>query len=110
MKIENINSLVELYFKKYDEIKNKKGPPFLFGLSSKDKNSSLNWNEVTLKIKSLTTFLQDYISPGDRCVLLSENRPQWLIADIAIMNSGGVTVPLFTTYSDSDYDLSLIHI
>ena len=52
MKIENINSLVELYFKKYDEIKNKKGPPFLFGLSSKDKNYSLNWNEVTLKIKS----------------------------------------------------------
>ena len=104
MKIENINSLVELYFKKYDEIKNKKGPPFLFGLSLKDKNSSLNWNEVTLKIKSLTTFLQDYISPGDRCVLLSENRPQWLIADIAIMNSGGVTVPLFTTYSDSDYE------
>ena len=104
MKIENINSLVELYFKKYNEIKNKKGPPFLFGLSSKDKNYSLNWNEVTLKIKSLTTFLQDYISPGDRCVLLSENRPQWLIADIAIMNSGGVTVPLFTTYSDSDYE------
>ena len=104
MKIENINSLVELYFKKYDEIKNKKGPPFLFGLSSKDKNFSLNWNEVTLKIKSLTTFLQNYISPGDRCVLLSENRPQWLIADIAIMNSGGVTVPLFTTYSDSDYE------
>ena len=104
MKIENINSLVELYFKKYDEIKNKKGLPFLFGLSSKDKNYSLNWNEVTLKIKSLTTFLQNYISPGDRCVLLSENRPQWLIADIAIMNSGGVTVPLFTTYSDSDYE------
>ncbi|MFL2853381.1 MAG: AMP-dependent synthetase/ligase [Candidatus Pelagibacter sp.] len=104
MKIENINSLVELYFKKYDEIKNKKGPPFLLGLSSIDKNYSLNWNEVTLKIKSLTTFLQDYISPGDRCVLLSENRPQWLIADIAIMNSGGVTVPLFTTYSDSDYE------
>ena len=104
MKIENINSLVELYFKKYNEIKNKKGPPFLFGLSSKDKNYSLNWNEVTLKIKSLTTFLQDYIAPGDRCVLLSENRPQWLIADIAIMNSGGVTVPLFTTYSDSDYE------
>ena len=104
MKIENINSLVELYFKKYDEIKNKKGPPFLFGLSSKDKNYPLSWNEVTSKIKSLTTFLQDHISPGDRCVLLSENRPQWLIADIAIMNSGGVTVPLFTTYSDSDYE------
>ncbi len=104
MKINNLNSLVELYFKKYDEIKYKKDLPFLFGLSSKDKNLSLSWNEVTSKITFLTAFLQDYISPGDRCVLLSENRPQWLIADIAIMNSGGVTVPLFTTYSSSDYE------
>ena len=104
MKIDNINSLVELYFKKYSEIKNKKDLSFLFGLSSKNKNNSLDWKEVTLKIRCLTTFLQDYISPGDRCVLLSENRPQWLIADIAIMNSGGVTVPLFTTYSESDYE------
>ncbi len=104
MKINNINSLVELYFKKYEEIKNKENLPFLFGLSSKNKKISLNWNEVTSKIRYLTAFLQDYISPGDRCVLLSENRPQWLIADIAIMNSGGVTVPLFTTYSVSDYE------
>ena len=96
MKIDNINSLVELYFKKYNEIKNKKELSFLFGLSSKDKNYSLNWNEVTLEIRCLTTFLQDYISPGDRCVLLSENRPQWLIADIAIMNSGGVTAVSYT--------------
>ena len=68
MKIDNTNSLVELYFKKYNEIKNKKDISFLFGLGSKDKNYSLNWNEVTSKIRCLTTFLQDYISPGDRCV------------------------------------------
>ena len=37
-------------------------------------------------------------------MLLSENRPEWLIADIAIMNAGGVTVPLFTTYSEKDYE------
>ena len=41
---------------------------------------------------------------GDRCILLSENRPEWLIADLAIMNAGGVTVPLFTTYSEKDYE------
>ena len=44
------------------------------------------------------------LSKGDRCVLLSENRPEWLIADISIMNAGGVTVPLFTTYSEKDYE------
>ena len=32
------------------------------------------------------------------------NRPEWLISDIAIMNAGGVTVPLFTTYSKNDYE------
>ena len=40
-------------------------------------------------------------------MLLSENRPEWLIADISIMNAGGVTVPLFTTYSENDYEYIL---
>ena len=44
------------------------------------------------------------ISEGDKCILLSENRPEWLISDLAIMNAGGVTVPLFTTYSENDYE------
>ena len=48
--------------------------------------------------------MSKFLSKGDRCILLSENRPEWLIADIAIMNAGGVTVPLFTTYSEKDYD------
>ena len=49
-------------------------------------------------------YLEENLSKGDRCVLLSENRPEWLIADLAIMNAGGVTVPLFTTYSEKDYE------
>ena len=52
----------------------------------------------------MTEYLKESLSNGDRCVLLSENRPEWLIADIAIMNAGGVTVPLFTTYSEKDYE------
>ena len=52
----------------------------------------------------LTTYLGKNLSKGDRCILLSENRPEWLISDIAIMNAGGVTVPLFTTYSEKDYE------
>ena len=35
---------------------------------------------------------------------MSENRPEWLITDLAIMNAGGVTVPIFTTYADRDYE------
>ena len=40
-------------------------------------------------------------------MLLSENRPEWLISDLAIMNAGGITVPIFTTYADKDYEFIL---
>ena len=36
-------------------------------------------------------------------MILSENRPAWLMIDISIMNAGGISVPIFTTYSSNDY-------
>ena len=59
--------------------------------------------QVKNNVLILSEYLGKNLSKGDRCVLLSENRPEWLIADIAIMNAGGITVPLFTTYSEKDY-------
>ncbi len=64
----------------------------------------LTWGQVERKISLLTEYLEKKLFKGDRCILLSENRPEWLISDIAIMNAGGVTVPLFTTYSEKDYE------
>ena len=116
MELKEINSLVELFFKKHEE----KFPKdiaikaheetFLVSLKNKDlpdTNSgpfTYSWGNIHIKIKILSNYLEKIISKGDRCILLSENRPEWLISDIAIMNAGGVTVPLFTTYSDSDYE------
>jgi long-chain acyl-CoA synthetase len=37
------------------------------------------------------------IQRGDRIAILSENRPEWSTADIAILLLGAVTVPLYTT-------------
>ena len=37
-------------------------------------------------------------------MLISENRPEWLISDLAIMLSKGITVPAYTTYSERDYE------
>jgi long-chain acyl-CoA synthetase len=37
------------------------------------------------------------VRPGDRIALLSENRPEWPISDIASLLLGAVTVPLYTT-------------
>ena len=101
MNIKEINSLVELFFKKIKEIDNKK--PFLNWLNPK-YNSQYNWEEVSERIYKLSHQIKTLIKDGDRCLLLSENRPEWLIADIAIMNAGGITVPIFTTYAENDYE------
>ena len=92
MEINKINSLVELFFQKIREKKNLINKPFLKWLKN-DDNNFLTWTEVEKNIRILTYHLKTIISEGDRCVLLSENRPEWLITDIAIMNAGGVTVP-----------------
>ena len=102
MELNKINSLVELFFKKYEEISTISDQQFLKWL--KDNQKFLTWAEVEKKVKALSEYLKKDLSKGDRCVLLSENRPEWLIADLAIMNAGGVTVPLFTTYSEKDYE------
>ena len=114
MELKEINSLVELFFKKFDEkflnVSEKKHEEiFLVSLKNKDLHDTNSgsfthsWSDILTKIKILSNYLKKNISKGDRCILLSENRPEWLISDLAIMNAGGVTVPLFTTYSENDY-------
>ena len=91
-------------------LKKKNEEIFLISLKNKEfpyTNSgpyTYSLGNIESKIKILSNYLNNIISKGDRCILLSENRPEWLISDIAIMNAGGVTVPLFTTYSKNDYE------
>ena len=103
MELGKINSLVELFFIKFKEINSVSDRPFLNWLKD-NKEDFLSWKQVELKIRVLSEYLKKNLDKGDRCILLSENRPEWLISDIAIMNAGGVTVPLFTTYSEKDYE------
>ena len=103
MELNKINSLVELFFEKCKNKKKFINQPFLKWLKNYE-DDFLTWEQVRNKIYLLSMYLNKNLSKGDRCVLLSENRPEWLIADIAIMNAGGVTVPLFTTYSEKDYE------
>ena len=103
MDISKLNSLVELYFKKTEEVEGKR--PFLKWL--KPDKRTYNWEDVTEKIYKLTAKIKSLIKQGDRCLILSENRPYWLMTDIAIMNAGGVSVPIFTTYSENDYEYIL---
>ena len=103
MEIKKLNSLVELYFSRCDEIDN--NDPFLKWL--KPEKPTYTWGDVQEKIFKLSYKIKSLIKEGDRCLILSENRPYWLMADIAIMNAGGISVPIFTTYSSNDYDYIL---
>ena len=103
MELNKLNSLIELFFKKCQEIQSSSDKPFLKWLKD-NKKEFLSWRQVEQNIRILSEYLKRYLSKGDRCILLSENRPEWLITDLSIMNAGGVTVPLFTTYSEKDYE------
>ena len=101
--IKEINSLTELYFEKCEEVNPKK--PFLKWL--KPGKPTYSWEDIKEKIFKLSYKIKSLIKDGDRCLILSENRPYWLIADIAVMNAGGISVPIFTTYSSNDYEYIL---
>ena len=101
MNIREINSLVELFFYKIKEVDNKK---YFLQWLKQSKDHKYTWKEVEEKILKLSQKIKTLINEGDRCLLLSENRPEWLIADLAIMNAGGITVPIFTTYAPNDYE------
>ena len=66
-----------------------------------------SWGDIKERIFKLTSKIQSLIKEGDRCLILSENRPYWLISDLAVMNAGGISVPIFTTYSANDYEYIL---
>ena len=106
MELNKVNSLVELFFQKNKEKNILPNRPFLKWMKN-SKGNFLTWHDVEQRIIILSKYLNKNLSMGDRCILLSENRPEWLITDLAIMNAGGITVPLFTTYSEKDYEYIL---
>ena len=103
MEINKLNSLIELFFRKCDEVDHKK--PFLKWL--KPGKQIYNWGDIRERIFKLSFKIKSLINKGERCLILSENRPEWLISDIAVMNAGGISVPIFTTYSSNDYEYIL---
>ena len=66
--------------------------------------TSLSWREAAAQVCLLAESLRSLgLDPGDRVVLVSENRPEWCIADLAIMAAGLVTVPAYVTNTERDH-------
>jgi long-chain acyl-CoA synthetase len=63
-----------------------------------------SWREAARQVAALAESLARIgLQRGDRVMLVSENRPEWLIADLAIMAAGCVTVPTYITNTTRDH-------
>ena len=100
MDLKEFKNLIDLFL--YQAKKQNSQSIFLEWLNPKNKKR-FTWGETNSSIYKLAKKLKENIDLGDRCLLVSENRPEWLISDIAIMLSGGITVPAYTTYLEKDY-------
>lgn len=98
--LEHFPNLVTMFFARAEEQGDK---PFLW---SKHDGVwvSQSWRETAARVASLATALKALgLRPGDRVMLVSENRPEWCISDLAIMAAGCVTVPTYITNTERDH-------
>ncbi len=66
---------------------------------SQDKEySTITWDEVSDDVHALTAYLiENNIQSGDRLALLSENRYEWVVVDLALQLVGAVNVSLYSS-------------
>jgi long-chain acyl-CoA synthetase len=97
---EKFPNLVTMFFARAAE---RGDAPFLWHRAGKSWHSR-SWTEAALEVAALAAALKRLgIAAGDRVMLVSENRPEWCIADLAIMAAGAVTVPTYVTNTERDH-------
>ena len=98
--LERFENLVSLFLTRAAE---KGAAPFLWAKKGGEW-TSISWADAARQVAALAASLEQLgLQSGDRVALVSENRPEWLIADLAIMAAGCVTVPTYTTNTTRDH-------
>ena len=65
---------------------------------------SLSWAEVARQVCVMAQALRGIgLQDGDRVMLVAENRPEWCIADLAVMAAGCISVPAYITNTERDH-------
>ena len=100
MKLEQCPNLVAMFFDQAQRLGDK---PFLWHKTA-GIYQSRSWATTAAQVEQLSRALkfQD-VSAGDRVIIVAENRPEWLIADLAIMAIGAISVPAYTTNTIDDH-------
>jgi long-chain acyl-CoA synthetase len=98
--LEHFDSLVALFLTRAAE---KADRPFLW--AKRDGAwQSISWADAARQVAALAAGLKGIgLQLGDRVALVSENRPEWLIADLGIMAAGCVSVPTYITNTSRDH-------
>jgi long-chain acyl-CoA synthetase len=77
--------------------------PFL-GFKDDGEWRTISWSETARRVAALAKNLKAMgLKKGDRVMLVSENRPEWCIADLGIMAAGCITVPTYVTNLERDH-------
>ena len=103
MDISDLHSrrnLVELFLARADA---RGEAPFLWAKRG-GQWQAISWAEAARQVCLLAEALRGLgLDAGDRVLLVSENRPEWCIADFAIMAAGLITVPAYITNTERDH-------
>jgi long-chain acyl-CoA synthetase len=98
--LEHFDNIVSMFLTRVEE---KGDKPFLWA-KREGQWVPTSWAEAARQVAALAASLKRIgLEPGDRVCLVSENRPEWLISDLAIMAAGCVTVPTYTTNTIRDH-------
>ncbi|MGZ8997725.1 MAG: AMP-dependent synthetase/ligase, partial [Allosphingosinicella sp.] len=98
--LEHFPNLVTMFFTRAAE---KGDSPFLWA-KQQGQWRSTSWRETAERVARLSVAIKALgLNRGDRVMLVSENRPEWLISDLAIMAAGCTTVPTYTTNTERDH-------
>ena len=69
-----------------------------------DRWIGLSYQEVAQQVRDIASgLIARGINAGDRVVIISENRLEWVVADLAIMAIGGISVPAFISNTTDDH-------
>ncbi|WP_213979151.1 AMP-dependent synthetase/ligase [Sphingomonas sp. dw_22] len=99
-KLERFENLVGMFFARARELGDK---PFLWHKAEGEWRPT-SWTEAARQVAALATALEGLgLKRGDRVMLVSENRPEFCISDLAIMAAGCITVPTYTTNTERDH-------
>jgi len=100
MDYDSCRSLPAMFFDQAGRLGNK---PFLWAKRD-GRYRSISWAEAAHDVRRLALGLRSLgVGRGERVGLVSENRPEWIIADLAIMTAGGITVPAYVTHTVEDH-------